>query len=113
MLQRIDMVAMYVHDWLSALEWYQDKLGFSPTYARLTTVSPCLVSREAVPSCILSATTLGISTGGTAARQMLRSTTSTALSRSCGIEESASSRSWTTLTTGTAWRGWPIRRATS
>jgi catechol 2,3-dioxygenase-like lactoylglutathione lyase family enzyme len=32
MLQRIDMVAMYVHDWLSALEWYQDKLGFSPTY---------------------------------------------------------------------------------
>ncbi len=32
MLQRIDMVAMYVHDWSSALEWYQDKLGFSPAY---------------------------------------------------------------------------------
>lgn len=32
MLQRIDMVAMYVHDWSSALEWYQDKLAFSSTY---------------------------------------------------------------------------------
>jgi hypothetical protein len=32
MLQRIDMVAMYVHHWSSALEWHQGKLGFSPAY---------------------------------------------------------------------------------
>jgi catechol 2,3-dioxygenase-like lactoylglutathione lyase family enzyme len=31
-LQRIDMVAMYVRDWPSALAWYQDKLGFVGAY---------------------------------------------------------------------------------
>jgi catechol 2,3-dioxygenase-like lactoylglutathione lyase family enzyme len=31
-LQRIDMVAIYVRDWSSALGWYQDKLGFSLVY---------------------------------------------------------------------------------
>jgi catechol 2,3-dioxygenase-like lactoylglutathione lyase family enzyme len=31
-LQRIDMVVIYVHDWSSALDWYQDKLGFSLAY---------------------------------------------------------------------------------
>jgi catechol 2,3-dioxygenase-like lactoylglutathione lyase family enzyme len=32
MLRRIDMVAIYVRDWSSALDWYQDKLGFSRMY---------------------------------------------------------------------------------
>ena len=32
MLQRIDMVAMYVRHWPSALAWYQDKLGFVAAY---------------------------------------------------------------------------------
>jgi catechol 2,3-dioxygenase-like lactoylglutathione lyase family enzyme len=32
MLQRIDMVAMYVHNWRSALDWYQVKLGFSAVF---------------------------------------------------------------------------------
>jgi catechol 2,3-dioxygenase-like lactoylglutathione lyase family enzyme len=31
-LQRIDMVAMYVRDWPSALAWYRDKLGFVAAY---------------------------------------------------------------------------------
>jgi catechol 2,3-dioxygenase-like lactoylglutathione lyase family enzyme len=31
-LQRIDMVAMYVRDWPSALAWYRDKLGFVGAY---------------------------------------------------------------------------------
>ena len=31
-LQRIDMVAMYVRDWPSALVWYRDKLGFVGAY---------------------------------------------------------------------------------
>jgi len=31
-LQRIDMVAMYVRHWPSALAWYQDKLGFVAAY---------------------------------------------------------------------------------
>ena len=31
-LQRIDMVAMYVRDWPSALVWYRDKLGFVSAY---------------------------------------------------------------------------------
>jgi catechol 2,3-dioxygenase-like lactoylglutathione lyase family enzyme len=31
-LQRIDMVAMYVRDWPSALVWYQDTLGFAGAY---------------------------------------------------------------------------------
>ncbi|HKA85570.1 MAG TPA: VOC family protein [Acidimicrobiales bacterium] len=32
MLQRIDMVAMYVRDWPAALAWYRDKLGFIDAY---------------------------------------------------------------------------------
>ena len=32
MLQRIDMVVMYVRDWRSALTWYQEQLGFSALY---------------------------------------------------------------------------------
>jgi predicted enzyme related to lactoylglutathione lyase len=32
MLQRIDMIAIYVHDWSSALDWYEGKLGFSRAY---------------------------------------------------------------------------------
>ncbi|MGH9214914.1 MAG: VOC family protein [Acidimicrobiales bacterium] len=32
MLQRIEMVAMYVRDWPSALAWYQEKLGFVAAY---------------------------------------------------------------------------------
>jgi catechol 2,3-dioxygenase-like lactoylglutathione lyase family enzyme len=31
-LQRIDMVAMYVRDWPSALVWYRNKLGFVDAY---------------------------------------------------------------------------------
>jgi catechol 2,3-dioxygenase-like lactoylglutathione lyase family enzyme len=31
-LQRIDMVAMYVRDWPSALAWYRDRLGFVGAY---------------------------------------------------------------------------------
>jgi catechol 2,3-dioxygenase-like lactoylglutathione lyase family enzyme len=31
-LQRIDMVAMYVRDWPSALAWYRDTLGFVAVY---------------------------------------------------------------------------------
>ncbi len=32
MLQRIDMVVIYVHDWPAALSWYEAKLGFSTAY---------------------------------------------------------------------------------
>jgi catechol 2,3-dioxygenase-like lactoylglutathione lyase family enzyme len=31
-LQRIDMVAMYVRDWPPAFAWYQEKLGFVAAY---------------------------------------------------------------------------------
>jgi catechol 2,3-dioxygenase-like lactoylglutathione lyase family enzyme len=31
-LKRIDMVAIYVHDWAAALDWYRDKLGLSVVY---------------------------------------------------------------------------------
>src|SRR5260370_10502904 len=30
MLQRIDMVVIYVHDWPAALSWHEAKLRFSP-----------------------------------------------------------------------------------
>ena len=32
MLQRIDMVAVYVRDWSSAVAWYEESLGFSKVY---------------------------------------------------------------------------------
>lgn len=32
MLQRIDMVAIYVQDWTKALTWYEDSLGFTPVH---------------------------------------------------------------------------------
>jgi catechol 2,3-dioxygenase-like lactoylglutathione lyase family enzyme len=32
MLKRIDMVALYVREWASALRWYEDALGFSKLY---------------------------------------------------------------------------------
>ena len=32
MLQRIDMVAVYVRDWVAAVSWYQELLGFSKLY---------------------------------------------------------------------------------
>src|SRR5438445_5491306 len=32
MLQRIDMVAMYVHEWPAAVAWYEAKLGLSTAY---------------------------------------------------------------------------------
>src|SRR5262249_8694261 len=32
MLQRIDMVAVYVRDWSAAVAWYGEKLGFTRLY---------------------------------------------------------------------------------
>src|SRR4030088_2894972 len=32
MLQRIDMVAVYVRDWSAAVAWYEESLGFSKVY---------------------------------------------------------------------------------
>jgi catechol 2,3-dioxygenase-like lactoylglutathione lyase family enzyme len=32
MLERIDMVAVYVRDWSAALAWYEESLGFSKVY---------------------------------------------------------------------------------
>jgi hypothetical protein len=32
MLKRIDIVAMYVREWMSAVRWYEDALGFSKVY---------------------------------------------------------------------------------
>ena len=32
MLQRIDMVSMYVRDWTTAVAWYEETLGFAKLY---------------------------------------------------------------------------------
>lgn len=76
MLQRIDMVAIYVQDWTKALTWYGDSLGFTPVHVETTTSSLSWPCPTAALFSISSATANANQERETAVHPTLRSMTS-------------------------------------